>query len=360
MKGGLIAINKPSGRTSAQCLNELKKIISNSELAQYFRPAPPHPNDRNRRRRKSNRLPDIKIGHGGTLDPLASGVLVVGLGTGTKQLSSLLSCMKTYRATALFGCSTDTYDSAGKIIKIAVHIPTKEEILSGLDAFRGDISQLPPLYSALHIQGKRLYEYAREGIPLPESIKARSMHCEELILKDFIPKEEHTYTDPDEFASKEAIESEELLRPIEGGAERHDLLAKTEQDINPQDGDEKINAKSPTTNSVTDVAKDQTVTNPKKRKFEVTDLARGSRPAIGPIAVLDMTVSSGFYVRSLIHDLGRQVNSEAHMVDLVRLKQGSFALDDENCFDFSEFSAPGWEEKLAAAFKIDLKGDETS
>ncbi|WBW70935.1 tRNA pseudouridine synthase Pus4 [Schizosaccharomyces osmophilus] len=370
MKGGLIAINKPSGKSSAQCLNEIKAIISKSELAKFFQSDPPHPNDKNSKRKKWKRN-DIKIGHGGTLDPLASGVLVVGLGIGTKQLPTLLSCVKTYKATCLFGCSTNTYDSSGKIIRVATKIPSKEEVADGLAAFRGDILQLPPLYSALHIQGKRLYEYAREGLPLPEAVKPRPMKCDHLELVEFHEKGQHSYNDPDVFASKEEIESEELLRPV-SDFEKKEAVNNSEiakENDSPQESKDDFQQKSsvedaPAVKSASDESvpkteekDDQTSKNEpkgKKRKLEVTDLERGSRPPIGPSAVLDMSVSSGFYVRSVIHDLAHHIGSEAHMVDLIRTQQGDFVLDGDACFEFEEFQSAGWEQKLASLLKLDL------
>ncbi|EPY50446.1 tRNA pseudouridine synthase [Schizosaccharomyces cryophilus OY26] len=374
MKGGLVAINKPSGKSSAQCLNEIKAIISRSELAKFFQPDPPHPNDKNSKRKKWKRN-DIKIGHGGTLDPLASGVLVVGLGIGTKQLPTLLSCVKTYKATCLFGCSTNTYDSSGKIIRVATKIPSKEEIADGLAAFRGDILQLPPLYSALHIQGKRLYEYAREGLPLPENVKPRPMRCDHLELIDFHEKGQHNYNDPDTFASKEEIESEELLRPVpdsekkkaendSDGAVNHDSVQDNNENSQQKSSNEEASAvKSTSVESIRTTEEKEGQENknePKnrKRKLEVTDLERGSRPAIGPSAVLDMSVSSGFYVRSVIHDLAHHIGSEAHMVDLIRTQQGDFVLGSDACFEFEEFHSAGWEQKLASLLKLDLENKE--
>ncbi|EPX71629.1 tRNA pseudouridine synthase [Schizosaccharomyces octosporus yFS286] len=372
MKGGLISINKPSGKSSAQCLNEIKAIISKSELAKFFQSDPPHPNDKNSKRKKWKRN-DIKIGHGGTLDPLASGVLVVGLGIGTKQLPQLLSCVKKYKATCLFGCSTNTYDSSGKIIRVASKIPSKEEIADGLAAFRGDILQIPPLYSALHIQGKRLYEYAREGLPLPENVKPRPMKCDHLELVEFHEKGQHNYNDPDVFASKEEIKSEELLRPVSDKekkevdsnsevTEKHNSPQETTDDSQKSHVEEDSAVKTASGESITKTedngGTDKNEPKPKKRKLEVTDLERGSRPAIGPSAVLDMSVSSGFYVRSVIHDLAHHIGSEAHMVDLVRTQQGDFFLGGETCFEFDEFQSAGWEQKLASLLKLDIENKE--
>jgi tRNA pseudouridine55 synthase len=88
------------------------------------------------------------MGHGGTLDPMATGVLIVGVGSGTKQLNALLGGMKEYEATCVFGTVTDSYDAVGKILRRAPteHI-TKEKVEEALEKFRGDILQQPPMCS---------------------------------------------------------------------------------------------------------------------------------------------------------------------------------------------------------------------
>jgi tRNA pseudouridine55 synthase len=90
------------------------------------------------------------MGHGGTLDPMATGVLVVGVGTGTKQLQTLLGGMKEYEATCVFGTVTDTYDAAGKILRrVPTEHITREKVEAALSEFRGDILQLPPMYTSV-------------------------------------------------------------------------------------------------------------------------------------------------------------------------------------------------------------------
>jgi len=86
------------------------------------------------------------MGHGGTLDPLASGVLVVGVGSGTKKLADFLGGWKEYEATCVFGIVTDTYDAEGKILRWATtsHI-TREAVEKELESFKGDIQQRPPM-----------------------------------------------------------------------------------------------------------------------------------------------------------------------------------------------------------------------
>eukprot|EP00658_Telonema_sp_P-2_P059577 TRINITY_DN4861_c0_g1_i2.p1 TRINITY_DN4861_c0_g1~~TRINITY_DN4861_c0_g1_i2.p1 ORF type:complete len:239 (-),score=45.24 TRINITY_DN4861_c0_g1_i2:488-1204(-) len=106
-----------------------------------------------------------KVGHGGTLDPLANGVLVVGVGKGCKLLGTQLKKDKAYEATGMLGFETDTLDSEGKPTDHAEWAHVDREAIAGvLPQFRGQIQQVPPMFSALHQNGRRLYELAREGI----------------------------------------------------------------------------------------------------------------------------------------------------------------------------------------------------
>ncbi len=108
---------------------------------------------------------DKKIGHGGTLDPLASGVLVVAIGReSTKQLDSVVKDEKEYKATIKLGQTSTTQDEEGNKTEIRVdHHPTLEEIKNVLISFIGKIKQTPPIYSAMKVNGKRAYQLARKG-----------------------------------------------------------------------------------------------------------------------------------------------------------------------------------------------------
>jgi tRNA pseudouridine55 synthase len=106
-----------------------------------------------------------RVGHAGTLDPPATGVLLIGLGKGTKLVQFLQEYPKTYRATLRLGVRTDTYDATGKIVEVkAVGGVTPEQVGAVLAGFQGVIEQIPPMYSAVKQQGQRLYTLARQGI----------------------------------------------------------------------------------------------------------------------------------------------------------------------------------------------------
>ena len=111
------------------------------------------------------RLGVKKIGHAGTLDPFATGVMVMLIGRRYTRLSdTFLLHDKEYLAEVYLGITTDTYDSEGKVIAQSPLIPSLEEIQQALSLFQGEVEQVPPMYSAKKIQGKKLYELARKGI----------------------------------------------------------------------------------------------------------------------------------------------------------------------------------------------------
>lgn len=132
---GLILLNKPSGITSFGAVAKIKR-----------------------------RAAEKRVGHTGTLDPMATGVLPVFLGRATALSSYLLDGDKSYRATVKLGVSTDTCDITGEVIKDCVVNLNNNDVLSALKNFVGEIEQTPPMFSAIKKDGVRLYELARKGI----------------------------------------------------------------------------------------------------------------------------------------------------------------------------------------------------
>lgn len=137
MLNGIIVIDKDKGMTSADVVYHLRRAL-------HIR----------------------KIGHAGTLDPEVTGVLPIAIGQATKLIELMHTRPKKYQGTGLFGYATDSYDIDGKVLKEKrLVIPfTAEEIQRGMNTFKGKIEQVPPIYSAVKVNGKHLYEYAREGI----------------------------------------------------------------------------------------------------------------------------------------------------------------------------------------------------
>ncbi|XP_066521433.1 probable tRNA pseudouridine synthase 1 isoform X2 [Hoplias malabaricus] len=232
---GIFAIYKKQGPTSADVLNVLKsKLLKEAGVA--------NPNPRKRKKQA------LKLGHGGTLDSSASGVLVVGIGEGTKMLTTMLAGSKKYTAVGELGRATDTLDSTGSVVqeKGYDHV-TKESFEEKLKEFTGEIMQVPPLYSALKKDGKRLSVLIKQGHEV-EAKPARPVTVYNLSLKDFSP----------------------------------------------------------------------------------------------PLFTLDIECGGGFYVRSLVDELGKALSSCAHVRELTRTKQGQFTLEEhvlkEESWTFQDIS----------------------
>lgn len=121
-----------------------------------------------------------KAGHAGTLDPLATGMLPIALGDATKTVPYVQDGLKTYRFTVAWGTATSTDDLEGEVIATSDNRPTTDEILSTLSHFEGDISQVPPAYSAIKIDGERAYTLARRGETV--EMQARTVFIESLSL----------------------------------------------------------------------------------------------------------------------------------------------------------------------------------
>ncbi|MBO5997523.1 MAG: tRNA pseudouridine(55) synthase TruB [Alphaproteobacteria bacterium] len=156
---GWLVVDKPVNMGSTDVVRELKHLM--------------HP---------------MKIGHGGTLDPFASGVLPIALGKATRTVSYAMDGLKTYEFIIRFGVQTATDDLDGDVIATNEMRPTAEQIESVLPRFIGDIDQMPPAYSALKVNGKRAYDLIRNGIQ--PDLKSRKIHVESLRLTDVISADE--------------------------------------------------------------------------------------------------------------------------------------------------------------------------
>jgi tRNA pseudouridine55 synthase len=128
-----------------------------------------------------------KIGHAGTLDPMATGLLVLGLGRATRLLRFVQDSPKRYVATALFGVATDSLDAHGSVVSRDPMPVDELEVVSAMRRFTGAQMQVPPMVSARRIDGRRLYELAREGIEVEREARPVTIHSLELI--DFAPSD---------------------------------------------------------------------------------------------------------------------------------------------------------------------------
>lgn len=124
-----------------------------------------------------------KVGHGGTLDPLASGILPIGLGEATKTMPFIVDATKEYGFTVKFGSATDSDDLEGAIIEEGGRIPAESEVLEVLPRFTGTIDQIPPAYSAIKVDGQRAYKLARDGEMV--ELKPRPVEIQSLSLEAF-------------------------------------------------------------------------------------------------------------------------------------------------------------------------------
>ena len=210
---GFLNIYKPKGKTSHDVVAILRRITKVKQ-----------------------------IGHTGTLDPFAEGVLPICIGKATR-LIEYLKDDKAYIGTVQLGRSTTTYDLEGEVVEISDKTPSLEEIEAELNNFRGDIEQLPPIFSAIKVKGKKLYEYARKGEEV--EIQPRSVNISELELLNY-DKENRTLE-------------------------------------------------------------------------------------------LYIKCSKGTYIRSIAHDLGKNLNCFGHLIKLVRVKAGDFLV--ENAIKLDELSS---------------------
>ncbi|KAI5300375.1 hypothetical protein KEM55_007839, partial [Ascosphaera atra] len=294
---------------------------------------------------------EVKLGHGGTLDPMATGVLIVGAGKGTKELPNFLSCTKTYETVVLFGCATDTYDRVGKVVSKAPyeHI-TREKVEAALKQFRGHILQRPSIYSALKQKGKKLYEYAREGIEPPYEIAKRPVEVSDLRIMEWYAPNTHDYDWPSEEAgdaAKFAVSMVNKAGATAGGKASQkgaESLKRKEAELEGKTEDEPSSKlqKGEEGDAVTAAAqpevKEEVKLEPEaEAKPSAAEAAlRSSSP---PAVKLSLTVSSGFYVRSFAHDLGLALGSNGMMSELVRARQGDFDLDPENIIEYKDLEA---------------------
>lgn len=153
---GWVVLDKPAGMTSTRAVSEVRRLFQAA-----------------------------KAGHAGTLDPLATGVLPIALGEATKAMAFVVDSSKTYRFSLHWGQERDTDDSEGSVVSESAARPDRDAVERALAAFVGDISQRPPAYSAIKVDGERAYDLARDGRP-PE-LEPRIVRIDELRLVDWQP-----------------------------------------------------------------------------------------------------------------------------------------------------------------------------
>lgn len=151
MINGVLNLNKPTGKSSHDMVYFARRIYKTK-----------------------------KAGHAGTLDPEASGVLPMLIGTATKLSDLLLNHDKNYRAILKLGVSTDTMDATGTVLKTCDILPDFTQVREACESFTGEIMQVPPMYSAIKVNGRKLYEYARNNISLEKELEPRKINIYDL------------------------------------------------------------------------------------------------------------------------------------------------------------------------------------
>ena len=252
---GWIILDKPLGLGSTQAVAAVKR---NLRAAGYGK---------------------VKVGHGGTLDPLATGVLPIALGEATKLAGRMLDASKEYEFTVAFGAETDTLDLEGKVVAEGDHRPTQAEIEAVLPRFTGPIEQVPPAYSALMIDGVRAYDRARAGEDVAMPVRAVTVYA----LSIPSPCE----------GEDSAAWSQGDLAQLGGGGPPSEL------------------GTPPPTPARQQAAKPAYPPPGGGRLSEIT---------------LTTHVSKGTYIRALARDIARALGTVGHVTHLRRTRAGPFAL----------------------------------
>ena len=271
-------------------------------------------------------------------------------------MERFLKCTKVYDAVLLFGVATDTYDELGKVLKRGpfAHV-TREMVENALATFRGQIMQRPPIFSARRINGKHLYDYAREGTEVPIEIEERPVTVENLEITEWLESGSHQYKWPTEEAvveKKEVAENVLHLQDATMGSETANSAQREDgayfsgsghKRKRPNDDEDDVIALDKPTSRRKDSRhffmsgalqpsgsddNESSATQESNLTAPEPELATPQDDLSHPPAVrLRMTVTSGFYVRSLCHDLGKAVGSLGIMSELVRTRQGDFELE---------------------------------
>ena len=152
MPSGILVIDKPAGWTSMDVCAKVRGVFH-----------------------------EKRVGHGGTLDPMATGVLPVFVGQATKAVEFAENSRKEYIAGLRLGLVTDTQDTTGQTLEVCSATVTRQELEAALDRFRGEIEQVPPMYSAVKVQGKKLYELARKGREVERKPRPVTIYALELL-----------------------------------------------------------------------------------------------------------------------------------------------------------------------------------
>jgi len=205
MPHGWLILDKPRGMGSTQGVSAVKRVL------------------------RQNGYAKTKVGHGGTLDPLAEGVLPIALGEATKLAGRMLDASKIYAFTIRFGEETDTLDTEGPVIATSDVRPTLAEIEAVLPCFTGAIKQVPPAYSALKVDGQRAYDLARAGEAV--DLKSRSVTIFSLTLRPELVEGRHFSSEVKNRASTSSARTELESITLEAHVSKGTYIRSLARDI---------------------------------------------------------------------------------------------------------------------------------
>ena len=184
---GWIILDKPLGLGSTQAVAAVKRNLRSAGFGK------------------------VKVGHGGTLDPLATGALPIALGEATKLCGRMLDASKTYDFTICFGTETSGLDAEGEVVATSDVRPTLEQVQQALAQFTGPIEQIPPAYSAIKIDGKRAYDLARAGEVVEMKSRAVTVYQLTVCHAELVSA---SYFDRDESKTLKQVQGDALLKSI--------------------------------------------------------------------------------------------------------------------------------------------------
>ncbi|KAF9112326.1 hypothetical protein BGX27_003535 [Mortierella sp. AM989] len=303
---GLFAVNKPADLTSTTIIDHVQHVCQKNRA----HPLVKRVLEMDGSKRAKRGL--VKLGHGGTLDPLARGIVVwakqmavslIRMGAGCKKLHNMTASSKIYIAEGRLGFSSTTLDCTGSLVAEGPtdHV-TRDSLIQALYAFKGEITQTPPLYSALSMDGKRLYDYAREGIALPRDIPTRKVQIHELELLSF---------------SDDSIIPDPVLEQYGFRSSNYVTIATT----------------SPKILNFNTVFQPKPLTDSSVMSPDHVPIPTMPRGLFFHIRV---HCSSGTYIRTLIADIAARLGTVGHMTDLLRIEQSGFKLGGEATLEMSD------------------------
>lgn len=394
---GIFPIEKPVNQTSQQVLSKLNVLLlensermrtqlakEKEEFVKGFEATNKGKSPTGKAMRRFNKL---KMGQGGTLDPMASGLLIIGLNNGTKSLQKYLTnSTKSYTCKAILGQDTMSGDNQ-EDFKSTLSVNSYEHLLNLTKeekkeledkirkAFLGrSLNQIPPVYSALKVNGRRLYDYIRKGEDIPGEIEPRVVELLDIEFHEdnfkVIPQEPLT-EEPQEMYEKE----EEAAEPKSGDNKKqgkpkfdgnknlkrlgpHGSLPVTDELLN-QVKNYKNQIKVYTTDNEGILHSDaelHKITNTDDPFFQKMKLKQV------PLVELNMTikVSSGFYVRSIVRDICKLLHTSGYMSSLTRVAQKQWDMKNNCYFKLEDFESkerePEWYEMLTKVMESEDKG----